>query len=176
MKIAVQSGEIKHDRERIYEALLDPSVLSRLLPGVEKFEEVGPDTYDVIVKLGVGAIRGNYTGRVELADQKPPESYRLKGEAKGGPGWAKGYALFTLVPGDEGGTILKVAADAQVGGAIAGVGQRMMEGVAKTMMREFFDALSRELEGTKQNNTALGFGWRVFVGMIRDFFKGGAKG
>ena len=89
MKIEVSSHAFAHPRERIWQLLLDPAVLSRLLPGVEKFEATGPDTYAVVVALGVGAVRGTYTGKVQLTDLRPPESYRLVGDAKGGPGFAK---------------------------------------------------------------------------------------
>ena len=140
MRIEVSSHAFAHPRERIYALLLDPSVLARLLPGVEKYEATGPDQYAVVVKMGVGAVRGTYTGKVALTDQRPPESYRLVGEAKGGPGWAKGSATMTLVA-EGGGTRIVAKGDAQIGGAIATVGQRMMEGVAKSMANEFFQSL-----------------------------------
>ena len=92
MKIEVSSQVLAHPRERIYGLLLDPAVLARLLPGVEKLEATGPDQYAVVVRLGVGAIRGTYTGKVALVDLHAPESFRLIGEAKGGPGWAKAGA------------------------------------------------------------------------------------
>lgn len=169
MKIQIQSKEIPHRRERVYEALLDPQVLSGLMPGVEKFEEVEKDTFDVQVKLGVGALRGNYTGRVVIVDRNPPESYKLQGEAKGTPGWARGDCTFTLTPSGEG-TRVTADADAQIGGRIAGVGQRMTEGVAKSMAREFFQSLERELEGSRAPVGQFRFGFRVFIGMVRDFF------
>jgi carbon monoxide dehydrogenase subunit G len=145
-------------------------VLSRLLPGIEKFDEVGKDQYAVVVKMGVGAVRGTYTGRVALVDQRPPESYRLVGEAKGTPGWAKGEAVMTLVA--EGtGTRVIARGDAQIGGAIAGVGQRMMEGVAKSMAREFFQSIDRELQGVRvEKVSASAFGLRVLLDLIRQFF------
>lgn len=145
-------------------------MLSRLLPGIEEFDEVGKDEYAVVVKMGVGAVRGTYTGRVALIDQRPPESYRLVGEAKGTPGWAKGEAVMTLVAE---GTRTRVIArgDAQIGGAIAGVGQRMMEGVAKSMAREFFQSIDRELQGMRvEKVSATGFGLRVLLDLIRQFF------
>lgn len=169
MKIQVESKEIPHPRERVYEALLNPQILSGLMPGVEKFEEVEKDTFDVQVKLGVGALRGNYTGRVQIVDRNPPESYKLQGEAKGTPGWARGVCTFTLKSSGEG-TRVTADADAQVGGRIAGVGQRMTEGVAKSMAREFFQSLEQELAGTGSPVGQFRFGFRVFLGMIRDFF------
>ena len=169
MKLELASDVLPHAPQKVWNLLLDPQVLSRLLPGVEKFEAVGPDRYEVLVKLGVGAVRGTYTGKVELTDQNPPSSYKLRGEGRGAPGWAKGEVQFDLVP-EGAGTRIKAKADAQIGGAIAGVGQRMIEGVAKSMAREFFAAVERELAGQKVEVTAAGMGFRLVLRMIRDFF------
>ena len=170
MKIEVASHAFSHPRERIWQLLFDPAVLARLLPGVEKFEATGPDTYAVVVALGVGPVRGTYTGKVQLTDLRPPESYRLVGEAKGGPGFAKGSATMTLLAEGEG-TRIVAKGDAQIGGAIATVGQRMMEGVAKSMANEFFQSLDRELAGQAPAKvSASGFGFRVLLDLVRRFF------
>ena len=169
MKLELTSDVMPHPPQKVWNLLLDPAVLSRLLPGVEKFEATGPDKYEVVVKLGVGAVRGTYNGKVELTDQQPPNSYRLRGEGRGAPGWAKGEVLFTLLP-EAAGTRIHAKADAQIGGAIAGVGQRMIEGVAKSMAREFFAAVDRELAGQQQQVTAARMGFRVFLRLIRDLF------
>jgi hypothetical protein len=170
VKIEVTSDLFAHPRERVWALLQDPSALARLLPGVEKLEPVGPDRYAIAVKLGVGAVRGTYAGQVELTDQRPPESYRLVGDAKGGPGWAKGSASMTLVE-EGGGTRIVARGDVQVGGTVASVGQRMMEGVAKSMAREFFSSLDRELAGRSVEKTSvLRFGLRVLLDLVRRFF------
>jgi uncharacterized protein len=161
---------LAHPRDRVWDALLDPGVLARVMPGVEKFEEVGPEKYAVAMKLGVPAVRGSYTGSVEIVDKHPPESYRLRGEGKGGPGWAKGEVLFTLVVEGDG-TRVVANGQAQIGGTIAGVGQRMMEGVAKAMAREFFDSIDRELQGRQQKVTAFRFGVRLVFGMVWTFIR-----
>jgi hypothetical protein len=169
VKIEVASREYAYPRERIWQLLLDPDVLARLLPGVEKLEAAGPDQYTLVVKLGVGAVRGTYTGKVQLTDQRPPESYRLVGEAKGTPGWAKGSATVTLEALGAG-TRIVAKGDAQVGGPVASVGQRMMEGVAKSMAHEFFQSIERELEGrAPERVSAPGFGFRVLLDLIRRF-------
>jgi carbon monoxide dehydrogenase subunit G len=169
VKIEVRSAPIPFSRERVFAALLDPGVLGSLLPGVEKFEETAPDSFDVEVKMGVGAVRGVYTGHVEVIEKQPPTSYVLRGEAKGKQGWARGQARFTLEP-EGAATVIVALADAQIGGAIAGVGQRMMEGVAKSMAREFFAALEKELAGRGEQVGQIRFGFRVLWGMVRDFF------
>ncbi len=135
---------LNHPIERVWDVLLDPEVLKRALPGVEKLESTGPDTFSVVMNLGVAAVKGRYTGTLSITDKQPPSSYRLEGEGKGAPGWTKGTALLTLTS-DGSGTRVVAKGDAQVGGTIAGVGQRMMEGIAKSMGRDFFAALERVL-------------------------------
>jgi carbon monoxide dehydrogenase subunit G len=170
VKIEVASQPFTQPRERIFALLLDPAVLARLLPGVEKLEETGPNQYAVVVKLGVGAIRGTYTGKVALSEVQAPESFRISGEAKGGPGFAKGQATLTLVAEDAGARI-RASGDVQVGGAIATVGQRMLDGVAKSMANEFFQSLGRELAGQAVAKvSASGFGFRVLLDLLRRLF------
>jgi uncharacterized protein len=174
VKIEVTSHELAHPRERVYALLLEPAALARLLPGVERFEPTGPDQYAVKVQLGVGAIRGTYTGKVAITDQRPPEGYRLAGEARGTPGWAKGAATLEL-SAEGAGTKIVAKADVQIGGAIANVGQRMIEGVAKSMARELFQSLDRELAGSAAGHAAApvgaaGFGVRVLLDLVRRFF------
>jgi uncharacterized protein len=137
---------LNHPVERVWDVLLDPEVLKRALPGIEKLEATAPDTFAVVMNLGVAAVKGRYTGTLSITDKRPPSSYRLQGEGKGAPGWTKGQAVLTLTS-EGSGTRVVAKGDAQVGGTIAGVGQRMMEGVAKSMGRDFFAALERILAG-----------------------------
>lgn len=139
---------VSHPRDKVWQAMLDPEVMSRVLPGVEKFDVVGPDKYAVQVKLGVPSVKGTYTGNVEIFDKQEPSSFRMRGDGKGTPGWARGEVLLTLAA-DGDNTTVNAKANAVIGGTIAGVGQRMMEGVAKGMARDFFAALDRELEARK---------------------------
>jgi carbon monoxide dehydrogenase subunit G len=174
VKIEVTSHELPHPRERVFALLLDPAALARLLPGVERLEPTGPDQYALVVQLGVGAIRGTYTGKVAITDPRPPEGYRLVGEARGTPGWAKGSAALELLAAGAGTKIL-AKGDVQIGGAIASVGQRMIDGVAKSMAREFFQSLDRELAGSAAGKaaapvSAAGFGFRVLLDLVRRFF------
>jgi hypothetical protein len=141
---------VKFSRQTVWKALLDPDVLSRLIPGIEKFEQVGPDKYAVTANLGLPSVKGSYSGVVEISDKAEPSSYRLRGEGKGTQGWAKGDVQMTLTDVD-GGTKVNVQAQAAVGGTIAGVGQRMMDGITKSMARDFFKALDAELRGSTSN-------------------------
>jgi carbon monoxide dehydrogenase subunit G len=169
MKVEV-SHLLAYPRERVWEVLLDPEVLARVMPGVETFEEVGPDRYALTMKLGVPAVRGSYTGSVQIVDKNRPASYRLRGDGKGTPGWARGEVLMTLAP-DGAGTRVSANGQAQIGGTIAGVGQRMMEGVAKAMAREFFESIDRELQGRREKVTTFRFSLRLLAGMVASFIR-----
>lgn len=130
-------------RERVYAALTDPQVLQRCIPGCESLEKTGDDAYAVTIKAGVGMIKGTFKGNVRLEDMRAPEHYRIVVEGKGGPGFVKGSGDFDLE--DTGGaTLIKYTGEMQVGGAIAGIGQRMIEGAAKMMASRFFNALETE--------------------------------
>src|SRR5689334_3916963 len=100
------------------------------------------------VSVGVGAIRGTYAGEVRLSDQQRPSSYVMHASGAGAPGNAKATVTINLEPADGGTTTLTYSADAVIGGPVAGVGQRMITGVAKRMAGQFFTAIDNELSGT----------------------------
>jgi carbon monoxide dehydrogenase subunit G len=122
-------------------------VLARTIPGCLSLEQVGDDEYRMNVSVGVGAIKGTYAGEVRLADQKRPESYVMHASGSGGPGQVKAVVPIELVGNGDGTTTLTYSADAVVGGPVAGVGQRMITGVAKRMAAQFFSAIDDELAG-----------------------------
>jgi uncharacterized protein len=130
--------------QQVWDLLLSPESLRQCIPGVETLTETSPDHFDALMKVGVAAIRGTYKGKVAIVDQNPPSDYTLQVEGSGGPGFVKGVARITLEP-TEGGTRVKVDADGQVGGMLAGVGQRMLPGVAKMLMNQFFECLKARL-------------------------------
>jgi carbon monoxide dehydrogenase subunit G len=127
--------------QQVWDLLLDPESLRQCIPGVETLTETSPDHFDAIMKVGVAAIRGTYKGKVAIIDRQEPTTYTLQVEGSGGPGFVKGSAKITLEPGDNGNTNVKVDGDGQVGGMLAGVGQRMLPGVAKMLMNQFFECL-----------------------------------
>jgi carbon monoxide dehydrogenase subunit G len=135
--------EIKAPRERVYALITDPQVLRRCIPGCESLEKTGEDTYAAIMKAGVGMIKGTFKGNVKLAEMRPPEHYRLEVDGKGGPGFVKGTGDFDLEDKD-GATLIRYAGEMQVGGTIAGIGQRMIQGAAKMMAARFFQALESQ--------------------------------
>ncbi|UOY00415.1 SRPBCC family protein [Blastococcus sp. PRF04-17] len=140
------SAVLHADPDKVWSVITDPAVLARTIPGCESLEQVGDDEYKMNVTVGVGAIRGTYAGEVRLSDQQRPKSYVMHASGAGGPGNVRAKVLINLEPSDEG-TTLTYSADAVVGGAVAGVGQRMMTGVAKRMAGQFFKAIDDELTG-----------------------------
>lgn len=140
-------------RQDVWVVLHNPDALSRALPGVEQFREVGPNEYEATVTAGVAAVRGTYHGRVKMADLQPPERYTLNAQGQGSAGTFDATAQITLL-GQNGRTQLRYEADAQVGGPVAGVGQRMLGGVAKLMAGQFFKAMEEQLHGP--GGTAVG--------------------
>ena len=135
--------EIKAPRERVYALITDPEVLRRCIPGCESLEKTGEDTYAAIMKAGVGMVKGTFKGNVKLEEMRPPEHYRIVVDGKGGPGFVKGTGDFDLEEKD-GATLIRYTGELQVGGTIAGIGQRMIQGAAKMMASRFFVALETE--------------------------------
>ncbi|KQS72155.1 carbon monoxide dehydrogenase subunit G [Modestobacter sp. Leaf380] len=131
----------------VWAAITDPAVLARTIPGCQGLERTGEDEYAMTVSVGVGAIRGVYAGEVKLTDKDEPTRYVMHASGSGGPGSVRATVPITLEAVD-GGTRLRYDADAVVGGAVAGVGQRMITGVAKRLAGQFFSAIDAELTGT----------------------------
>jgi uncharacterized protein len=130
--------------EQVWSVLTDPAVLARTIPGVESLQQVGEDSYTMVVSAGVGAVRGKYAGEVRLSDLSFPTSYVMHASGSGGPGSVRATVQIGLAPVGAG-TELTWSADAVVGGPVAGVGQRMISGVAKRMAGQFFAAVDQEL-------------------------------
>jgi len=143
------SGEatLGHPVETVYEALTDPAVLVRTIPGCQQLEEVGPDAYRMTLTAGVASIKGTYTGDVALTDQEQPGAFTLRATGAGAPGTVQADVRVTLADAGDGTTRLDYDADAVVGGMIGGVGQRVLTGVAKKTAGEFFRAVDDVLTG-----------------------------
>ncbi len=146
MQIESTQG-LRAPRGRVYAALIDPEILRRCIPGCESLELIGERTYAATLKAGVGSIKGTFKGTVRLEEMRPPEHYRIVVEGKGIVGFAKGSANFDLFE-QSGSTMINYSGELQVGGTIAGVGQRMIQAAAKMMAGRFFTAL--ELEATSE--------------------------
>jgi carbon monoxide dehydrogenase subunit G len=139
---------IAASRERVWEALNDPEILRQAIPGCEELTKISDTELEAAAKAKVGPVSARFKGKVTLSNLNPPESYTLSGEGTGGAaGFAKGEATVTLVEDGEA-TILKYTVKASIGGKLAQVGQRLVDGAAKKMADDFFDRFS-ELAGGK---------------------------
>lgn len=132
--------------EKVWDALLDPSVLVRTIPGCEQLEATGENEYRMTVNAGVAAIRGTYTGSCVLTDLVPHESLVMKLEGAGAPGTI-GATVGVRFSGNTDQTTIAYDADAVVGGMIGGVGQRMLTSVSRRMASEFFGNVDAVLTG-----------------------------
>ena len=130
-------------RPRVWEALNDPGILKAAIPGCEELHKVGDNELEARVKAKVGPVSATFTGKVTLSDLDPPESYKISGEGKGGAaGFAKGGAEVALTE-DGDGTLLRYHARADVGGKLAQIGSRLIQGTAKKMADDFFGNFTR---------------------------------
>lgn len=152
MKISGQH-ELKAPLEKTWKALTDPATLQKVTPGCERLLPIGPDEFEATLTLGVALVKGTYKGKLALRDKTPPESYRLVVEGSGAPGFVKGEATLRLTRQEGGGTVVSYEGDAQVGGAIASVGQRLMEGAARMVLSQFFKNLEKELGRKKEGKS-----------------------
>ena len=131
--------------EQVWELLNDPERLAKCLPGCERLEPDGLDRYKVAIKFALAAVSGKYTGLVELADKKSPRSLRLRLKGKGVPGFVKGEGKLELTE-KQGQTEVRYTGEAQIGGMIAAIGQRMIEGAARKMIQQFFESAAAQLQ------------------------------
>lgn len=129
-------------REAVWQALNSEDVLSKCIPGCETLEKQSDTAFSAVVQAKIGPVKAKFKGKVDLTDLNPPESYRISGQGSGGPaGFAKGGALVTLAE-DGKATSLTYTVDAQVGGKLAQIGQRLIDASAKKLADEFFQNLS----------------------------------
>jgi len=139
--------------ERAYHILQDPATLGQAMPGCESLEKIGPDEYRMKMKVLLAALSGQFEGKVRIAEPAPPTSFRLIVEGSGRMGFLKGDGLLKLSPAATVGvppaapsghpsTVVSYEGEAQVGGTMAAVGQRLIDGTAKMMIKKFFDKLA----------------------------------
>jgi uncharacterized protein len=171
------SGEntIPYPVERVWDALLDPAVLVRTIPGCERLETTGDHTYAMTVTAGVASIRGTYDGTCALSALAPHESLVMRLQGAGAPGTVDATVKVAFAAAGDGETRVSYDADAVVGGMVGGVGQRMLGSVSKRMAGEFFGNVADAIgggpagaaAGAEPATTATGALGRVFTAPAR---------
>ena len=137
---------INAPRDQVWAALNDPDVLKTSIPGCETVERIGDDQFTAKVAMKLGPMQARFSGKVQLTNIVPPESYTISGEGQGGAmGFAKGAANVTLAADGPDWTVLRYSVNAQVGGKMAQLGARLIDSTAKSMADQFFDRFAAAL-------------------------------
>lgn len=135
--------------ERVWTAVNDPAVLKLCIPGCKDMITLGDDRYKLVLALKVASVGGSFEGEISLAEKTPPSQCRLAVSGAGSLGNGTGAATFTLTPQADG-TLMRYSGEGEIGGLVAGVGQRILKGVAKHLIGQFFKALRQQLAAPAQ--------------------------
>ena len=130
-------------RESAYALLQDPAILARCMPGCESLEKTGEDEYAMRMTMALAAVSGKFDGKVRITEAHAPTQFRLQVEGTGKIGFMRGDGLLTLTEA-ESDTDVRYEGEVHVGGTIGGVGQRLIDGTAKMLIKRFFDKLGTE--------------------------------
>ena len=145
----MMNGEVQlaAPRDVVWARLNDPEVLKACIPGCEELTKTDANEFQAVAKMKIGPVSARFKGKVTLSDLDPPNGYKISGEGEGGvAGFAKGAATVALVDQD-GGTMLKYDVEAQIGGKLAQLGQRLVNGSAKKLADEFFTNFAQAIQG-----------------------------
>jgi hypothetical protein len=137
------------DKQTVWAKLNDPEVLKACIPGCQTLDKAGENGFSAVVKVKVGPVSATFKGSVELTDLDPPNGYRISGQGEGGiAGFAKGGAKVSLADAEGGGTLLSYDVEANVGGKIAQLGARLIDGVAKKNADQFFASFAENVKAS----------------------------
>jgi carbon monoxide dehydrogenase subunit G len=138
------SYTIDAPRDQVWFALNDMEILARIVPGCERLVQTGENEYEGTVKIGIQSIKGSYSGKIRLEDIQPPHHYKLVASGRSSNGVVDGSGTVDLAEQD-GKTVLTYGGDAQIGGTLASVGQRLIEGASKQMINQSLKALVEQI-------------------------------
>lgn len=139
--------ELPASRETVWAKLNDPDILKACIPGCEQLSMLSPTEFEAVAVNKIGPVKARFKGRVTLSDLDPPNGYRISGQGDGGvAGFAKGGAVVSLAERD-GGTVLTYNVEAQIGGKLAQLGQRLINGAAKKLADQFFENFATAVKG-----------------------------
>ena len=140
--------------QEVWNLLTDPQSLQHCTPGCKQLTEIAADEFEATMEVGIGPIKGTFHGKISMKEKTPPRSYRLIVEGSGAAGFVRGEGALTLHDEGDDQTAVHVSGDGQVGGVMAGVGQRLFEGVAKQLMAQFFQCMQARHAAARQKDTA----------------------
>ena len=136
---------LKASPQQVWDTITNPDKIKGCLPGCDRMEKTGENEYSATLSVGVGAVKGSYEAKITMIDLTPHSSYKMLVEGNGTAGFVRGEGDIKLNEHDNGGTVIHVEGDAQVGGTVALVGQRLMSTVSKQMMDRFFRCIGRSI-------------------------------
>lgn len=140
------SYPIAAPRQQVWEALLNPEILRRVIPGCEKLDPAGDHRYNATFRSGVGHIKGSFSGEVEIRDLDPQNGYTLRARMKAGVGFVEGNGRISLADAEFASeTLINYSGDVKIGGLLASIAGRLIEAAAKKNMDDMFANLNREL-------------------------------
>ena len=131
--------------KEVWDLLTDPQSLQHCTPGCKQLTEIATDEFEATMEVGIGPIKGTFNGKISMKEKTPPCRYKLIVEGSGPAGFVRGEGALTLEDEGDDRTVVQVSGDGQVGGLMAGVGQRLFEGVAKQLMAQFFQCMQSRL-------------------------------
>jgi carbon monoxide dehydrogenase subunit G len=138
-------------RVEVWEMIRDPEVLASALPGTQKLNKLSETDYEGMMNVRVGPVSGSFSGKLVVSDEKPPESCTLTVDGKGAPGFLKGVGHIKFDEQDANTTCMTYEGEVTVGGTLASVGQRMIDSVAKSMIRQGFESMDKALAARLAN-------------------------
>lgn len=138
----------------VWDLLTDPQSLQHCTPGCKQLNEISTDEFEATMDVSIGPIKGTFHGKISMKEKAPPRSYKLIIEGSGVAGFVRGEGALTLQEETGDKTVVHVSGDGQVGGVMAGVGQRLFEGVAKQLMGQFFSCMQSRLAARSQKTMA----------------------
>jgi uncharacterized protein len=150
------SGEqiLPAPRERVWDLFNNPERLSKLIPGCEKLDVLGPNEYGGTISVGIASVKGVYSGKLRLEDKRAPMHYKMVMDGKGKQGFMRGSGILDLEAREKNSTLVRYAGDVQVGGPLVQVGQRVIDSAAKMMLGQFFAAAAAELKAEASGTVA----------------------
>ena len=131
---------------KLWESVIEPAVLQRSIPGCISMDETDPGEYDITLELKVAAVGGNFNGSIKLSEMDPPNGCFINVSGSGTLGSGTGTARVTIIENEDSSAEIKYEAAGEVSGLVAGVGQRVLLGVAKHLVRQFFSTLKKEFD------------------------------